>query len=57
MNAEAPFLDEIFTKFKLTEIWDRSFYSARYKLVLTEDGSTLAQSSGIKRIEIIDVYD
>ena len=52
VNAEAPFLDEIFTKFQLTDLWDSSYYSARYKLVLTEDGSTLAQSSGDKRIEI-----
>ena len=52
VNTEAPFLDELFTKFQLTEIWDSSYYSARYKLVLTEDGSTLAQSSGDKRIEI-----
>ena len=52
VNAEAPFWDEIFTKFQLMEIWDSSYYSARYKLVLTEDGSTLAQSSGDKRIEI-----
>ena len=52
VNTEAPFLDEIFTKFQLTEIWDSSYFSARYKLVLTEDGSTLAQSSGDKRIEI-----
>ena len=46
VNAEAPFLDETFTKFQLMEIWDSSYYSARYKLVLKEDGSTLAQSSG-----------
>ena len=52
VSPDNPNLKEIFDKFSFTEIWDSSYFSARYKMVLTEDGATLAQSSGNIRIEL-----
>ena len=52
VSPDNPNLKEIFDKFGFTEIWDSSYFSARYKMVLTEDGATLAQSSGNIRIEL-----